>query len=520
MSQLVIRPGRNAARQAKKLKEIRKVKNAIQWHERERKKRQELKQDRWDSKQAVLQRILWENEHVTRVRKRALANAKEDWKLGPLRPNRAIGPDAEKYGALKGAQIQKPEIPVRTQKNRNAVRERKGLELEYPLVVDDKKYFPIVKDDRVVILKGKDAGKIGVVQELVPRTHDVVIKDMNMQYFDTAVFSAAAEGMGPKVENALPMPLDHVRLVVPAEVQRGGKKCFEDIVVEKIFMERHTTGIDPYTGTDYGDSEIPEAHQYDPRTGLPIFHRYIAGTRQRLEWPWEREEESQHVDNPKEPATDKQTWFKKAVANISQPLTSLNRWRSKNNEDRAQQDASRNLAAANIEDKFAEIQRMEQERFKAAAPKSMDSDRPGAYSVDTTRNIVEGSESMAYTLVAPPFPDTLGEELRGDIHEFSIKSKKEKDPDAPRPIKIARHSEQGVLAREIAKQQQRAADAMKTPMQLRWELEHQKKLQSQKEKPFVDQETLLAALGQHMQKSATKPYLGKKQMPGQTADLD
>jgi large subunit ribosomal protein L24 len=123
---------------------------------------------------------MWEHEHVKGVRKQALANAKEDWKLGPLRPNRAIGPDAEKYGALKAAQIQKPEIPVKTQKNRNAVREKKGLELEYPLVVDDKKYFPIVKDDRVVILKGKDAGKIGTVQELVPRTHEVVVKDMNM----------------------------------------------------------------------------------------------------------------------------------------------------------------------------------------------------------------------------------------------------------------------------------------------------------------------------------------------------
>lgn len=517
---MVVRPGRNAARQAKKLKEIRKVKNAITWHERERKKRQELKQERWDSKQAVIQRIMWEHEHVKGVRKQALANAKEDWKLGPLRPNRAIGPDAEKYGALKAAQIQKPEIPVKTQKNRNAVREKKGLELEYPLVVDDKKYFPIVKDDRVVILKGKDAGKIGTVQELVPRTHEVVVKDMNMQYFDTAVFNAAAEGMGPKIENALPMPLDNVRLVIPAEIQKGGKKCFEDVVVEKIFMERHTTGIDPYTGTDYGDSEIPEAHQYDPRTGLPIFHRYIAGTRQRLEWPWEREEEIKDIDITKESETDKQTWLRKTIASISQPLTSLSRWRSKNNEDRAQQDASKDLATGSIEEKFSEIQRMEQDRFKAATPRSMDPNYPGAYDVDTTRNIVEGSESMAYTLVAPPFPDTLGEELRGDIHEFSIKSKKEKGPDAPRPIKIARHSEQGVLAREIAKQQQRAADAMKTPMQLRWELEHQKKVQSQKEKPLVDQESLLAALGQHMQKSATKPYLGKKQISSQTADLD
>jgi hypothetical protein len=163
MSQLAV-PGRNAARQAKKLKEIRKVKHAIQW------------------------RIMWENEHVHQVRKKALANAKEDWKLGPLRPNRAIGPGADKYGALTGNQMQKPEIPTRTQRNRNETRAKKGLELEYPLVVKargakdkdvGKKYFPIVKDDRVVILKGKDRSKIGVVQEVIERTHEVIIKGLN-----------------------------------------------------------------------------------------------------------------------------------------------------------------------------------------------------------------------------------------------------------------------------------------------------------------------------------------------------
>jgi len=180
MNQLVARPGRNAARQAKKLKEIRKVKYAIQWHERERKKRQELKQAQWESKQAVLQRILWENEHIKGARKKALATAKEDWKLGPLRPNRAIGPNADKYGALTPAQIQKPEIPLKTQQNRNEVREKKGLPLEYPLVVDKQKYFPIVKGDRVVILKGKDAGKIGVVKDTLSRTHEVIVQGLNM----------------------------------------------------------------------------------------------------------------------------------------------------------------------------------------------------------------------------------------------------------------------------------------------------------------------------------------------------
>lgn len=334
------------------------------------------------------------------------------------------------------------------------------------------------------------------------------------------MFNAAAEAMGPKIENEVPMSLSNVRLVVPAEIDQGSQKRYEDIVVEKIDMERHTTGIDPYTGTDYGNDTIPEAHQYDPRTGLPIFHRYIAGTRQRLEWPWEREEDIEDVGITKESNTDKQTLIRRALGKVSQPFTSLSRWRSKNKEDQAQQDATNSRSPVDVEARFAEIQRQEQERFKSTAPISIDPELPSAYEVDTRRNIVEGSESMAYTLVAPPFPDTLGEELRGDIHEFSIKAKKDRDPEAPRPIKIAKHSEQGVLAREITKQQHRAAQAMKTPMQLRWELEHQKKVRSQKEKPLVDQESLLAALGQHMQKSATKPYLGKKQIPSQTADLD
>ena len=175
-----MRPGRNAAREAKRLKEIRKVKNAIQWHERERKKRQELAQERWDSKQAVIQRIKFENENVKAVRREALQNAKEDWQLGPLRPNRAIGGSAEKYGALTGPQISKPDIPVRILKQRNEYLERKGIPLQYPLVVDDKKYFPIVKDDRVVILKGRDKGKIGVVQDVLERSHEVIVKGLNM----------------------------------------------------------------------------------------------------------------------------------------------------------------------------------------------------------------------------------------------------------------------------------------------------------------------------------------------------
>lgn len=500
MSQLVVRPGRNAARQAKKLKEIRKVKGAIVWHEKERKKRQELMQERWDSKQAVLQRIRWENEHVKGVKEEALRNAKEDWKLGPLRPNRAVGEGADKYGALTAMQMQKPEIPTRTQKNRNEFKEKKGLELEYPLVVDDKKYFPIVKDDRVVVLKGKDKGKIGVVQEIIDRTHEVIVKGINMQYYDANVFNAATEDMGPKQENEVPVPLADVRLVIPYELTQHGRKRYNDVVVDKIFMERHTKGIDPYTGTDYGDATIPETHQYDPQTGLPIFHRYIAGTQHRIEWPWEKEEEIDDFGMTEEVAIDKQTWFRKTMGTIRHPITSINRWRGQNKES---VEASKN-ADLDTATQIENIEQMEMEKVRTERPRGKDSNLPDAYDdVDTTRNIVEGADSMSYTIIAPPFPDTLGDELRGDIHDFVIEAKK--DPEGPRSsVKVKRTNAQGNDARESAKQKKRAAEKMKTPMQLRWELAHAKKLSQQKNSPLVETDALLAALGQHMQKNGVK----------------
>jgi large subunit ribosomal protein L24 len=179
MTPLAVRPGRNAAREAKRLKEVRKVKGAIKWHVKERERRQKLMRERWESRQSHIQRSTWELTNIKKVREQALRNVKEDWRLGPLRPNRAIGIAGEKYGALTGQQAQQPEIPVHTWKHRNQVRVKQGLEPEYPLVVDDKKYFHIAKDDRVVVIRGREKGKIGVVQSILARTHEVFITDLN-----------------------------------------------------------------------------------------------------------------------------------------------------------------------------------------------------------------------------------------------------------------------------------------------------------------------------------------------------
>jgi large subunit ribosomal protein L24 len=178
MSQLTKAPLRSA-KHLKKVKEMKQVETAIKWHERARKKRQALKADAWESKQTVLRSLRWEKAQVQDVKRQALKHAREDWKLGPLRPNRAIGDEARTYGAMDQEGMRRPPVPVRVQKNRNEVREKKGKELLYPIVVDDKKYFHIVAGDRVVVINGREKGKIGTVYDVLSESHEVIIKDVN-----------------------------------------------------------------------------------------------------------------------------------------------------------------------------------------------------------------------------------------------------------------------------------------------------------------------------------------------------
>lgn len=488
-------PGRNAARQAKKLKEIRKVRGAIIWHEKQRKKRQELAEERFEAKQAVLSLNKYKHEQVTLVRRKALKNAREDWQLGSLRPNRAVGEGSDKYGAMTAVQMQKPETPKKVQKHRNEVRAKKGLDLEYPLIVDDERYFHIVKDDRVMILRGKDKGKIGTISGIVSSSQQVLVKDLNRSYVDSAMFNAAAEAQGPKIETSMPVNYDDVRLVIPYVFTRNGQRECTDVVVDKIIMEQHSTGIDPFTGVDHGDAEIPKDHRYDPQTGLPIFHRYIAGTRHRIEWPWEMDQDTQESKTIAENPEDNRSW----LSTIRHPITSLKTWRERSKTEKAAPTDFETEVAT----KLQEIEKRDQEKQKIMRPRSNDVELDDPYDVDTTRNIVEGADSMSYTLIDPPFPDTLGDELRSEIRMHNAELRK--DPDAPRRrIKSRIVSQQSLVAQELMKKRQKAAQKMKTPMQLRWELEQAKKAESQKKNPLVETDALLMALGQHMETNGVK----------------
>lgn len=166
-----------SAKHLKKVKEIKKVMAAIRWHEKARKRQQQKRADVHDS--VVTFKAIRQHEDKSHLKRRALRHAREDWRLGPLRPNRAVGEDTSKYGAIPINEVRGPTIQEKVQQYVNEVRERRGKEPIYPLVVDDKKYFPIVEGDRVVVIRGRDKGRIGTVGRVLAASHEIVVKDLN-----------------------------------------------------------------------------------------------------------------------------------------------------------------------------------------------------------------------------------------------------------------------------------------------------------------------------------------------------
>lgn len=337
------------------------------------------------------------------------------------------------------------------------------------------------------------------------------------------------------------MPIADVRLVIPyqvtkivseknelGEVTEKPIKCFQDVIVDKVTLERHTTGVDPFTGTDYGNKEIPEDHQYDPGTGLPIFHRYIAGTRHRIDWPWEKEAAIEDAGVTEDAPVDQQTWFRRSLNTVIHPITSLRRHRARKTTQTTTAAAAEKIDIVQAYSK-AEEETLQDHRDKT--PKSKDPKFAEAWDVtDTTRYVVEQGESLNYTLVAPPFPHTLGEELRADIAEMRAEERKklrEEKEKARKNGKIvdqtkdkSKHvTQQAIIAGEVARSPRATAAVMKTPMQLRWEMEQARKVKAREEAPLVGTEELMKALGRHMVVQKRKTQREKTVLLGKVMKL-
>lgn len=170
----------NPAKYAQRLKHIRKIKAAIRYQEKTKERLAPIKEENKETKQYILQRLAYNSKQIRGEKRTARKNAEEDWNLGPLRPNRAVGPDAVRHGAFKREQMREPQIPEHWFGAKESVQKRMKTQIPRNVLHDQ---WHIVKDDRVVVIRGREKNKIGYVNEVLKESNQVTLRDLNKVHY-------------------------------------------------------------------------------------------------------------------------------------------------------------------------------------------------------------------------------------------------------------------------------------------------------------------------------------------------
>jgi large subunit ribosomal protein L24 len=99
---------------------------------------------------------------------------REDWELGPLAPKRDVGLKKDTYGTISTMRLRGKELT---------------LDERLKLNPDGGRYPTIVAGDRVVLLQGRDKGKIGKVAALDAARQEVTVEGLNMVRFLSAIYN-------------------------------------------------------------------------------------------------------------------------------------------------------------------------------------------------------------------------------------------------------------------------------------------------------------------------------------------
>jgi len=146
--QKVIRRTILAEKQAVRRKEKRAAKLAFDWARTER-------------DQKVYSRRL----DIEQIKAARLAR-REDWELGPLAPRRDVGDARDTYGTVNA---QRTRGQLLNEKERKEVLKHIGG-----------RYLNIVAGDRVVLLEGRDKGKIGKITATDAKRGECTVEGLNM----------------------------------------------------------------------------------------------------------------------------------------------------------------------------------------------------------------------------------------------------------------------------------------------------------------------------------------------------
>ncbi|KAI9793505.1 MAG: hypothetical protein M1816_007937 [Peltula sp. TS41687] len=211
---------------------------------------------RWEKERST-RRTLQRSEHdeLWKMASRDIKNARiarrEDRELGPLAPKRDVGDSKETYGVLDSRRTRGP---IKREED------KKDAQL-------------IVAGDRVVIIEGRDKGRIGPVVRVDRKRHEAVVKGLNLVDIAVPEWMQQGEQKQPPVtsmEAAIPLP--SLRLVHALTDPDTGKT--RDVIVKKI--------------------EVRDAW-FDRHLGIHRSFRVIPGL--EVVVPWPKRERKEPVEN-------------------------------------------------------------------------------------------------------------------------------------------------------------------------------------------------------------------------------
>ncbi|KAI9811937.1 MAG: hypothetical protein M1826_003009 [Phylliscum demangeonii] len=197
---------------------------------------------------------------------------REDYELGPLAPRRDVGDLKDTYAAMD---------PRRTRGFIIAEEERKEAQ-------------PIVTGDRVVLIQGRDKGRIGQVRSVDKQRHECVVAGLNQA--DVAVPPWLRTGQGaessPVQTIEIPIPLPDLRLVHTLADETTGAR--RDVIVQ------HVTMKDIW---------------FDRHLGINQRHRLITGTTIKIPWPARKPTvHEEHAADTRRADVERVTWVPKLAA--------------------------------------------------------------------------------------------------------------------------------------------------------------------------------------------------------------
>ncbi|CAL3971290.1 unnamed protein product [Diplocarpon coronariae] len=186
--------------------------------------------------------------------KTARAVRREDYELGPLAPKRDVGDEVETYGTIS---MQRAQGRTLHGKEKSDILDFWG----------GAKNINIVKGDRVVILHGRDKGKIGLVINVDVNRAEASVKGLNMMDIAVPAYMISKEDPDKRPIRTVeqPVSLKYLRLVHAIRDPETGER--RDVIVKRV--ERQ-----PF---DH------RRHLIAPHFRRPL--RIIPGIAQPISWP-------------------------------------------------------------------------------------------------------------------------------------------------------------------------------------------------------------------------------------------